>query len=140
MHVVRVRPGVVLGDVDLFNHCGVGEIWCSDWVGVIQIYWPYDGEQFEYVTSVNAGGRDGNQLVVVTEHLRVRLESSPSWAGGRLLDDRKTICFWWRCLLRQGQFRRLATPPSRHPDAPFTMPSDSRPMTPGGGGANPAVR
>ena len=141
MHVVRVRPGVVLGDLDLFNHCGVGELWCNDWVGVIQIYWPFDVDQFEYVTSVNAGGRDGNQLIVVTEHLHVRLESSPSWAGGRLLDDGKTICFWWRCLLRQGQFRKLATPAVRNREDEIIDLQTNRPSAmPGGGNASSAAR
>lgn len=141
MRVVRVKPGIHLGDHDLINHCGVGELWGDDWVGVIQIFWPYHEDHFEFVTSVNAGGRSGTQVIRVTTALPVRLESSPYWAGGSLLENAKTVCFWWRCALRKGQFEKIDATELKNPEYEgpgiWINPTPAPPSAASGGPAEP---
>lgn len=107
MKVVRAKPGVRLGDVDLFERSGVGEVWCRDWVGVVRIHVPYDETKFDFVTGQNGDMHPRGDLIVVTDHIQITLEASPSWAGGRLLDDGQSVCLWWRCALKEGQFRHV---------------------------------
>jgi hypothetical protein len=107
MKVVRAKPGVRLGEVDLFECSGVGEVWCGDWVGVVRIHVPYDHTKFEDVSGLNGEMQPKGDLILVTDHIKVTLEEGPSWPGGRLLDDGQSVCLWWRCKLKAGQFKHI---------------------------------